>query len=60
MATQLTSRKKAAVLIASLGPETSARILKALTDEDIEMLTLEIATLGRIDADARDAVLQEF
>ena len=48
MATQLISRKKAAVLIASLGPETSARILKALTDEDIEMLTLEIATLGRI------------
>ena len=60
MATMLNSRKKAAVLIASLGSEASARILRSLTDEDIEMLTLEIATLGKVEADVRGAVLDEF
>ena len=57
---ELTSRKKAAVLVATLGPEASARILKMLTDEDIEALTMEIATLGAIDADVRRQVLDEF
>jgi len=57
---ELTSRKKAAILVASLGPEASSRILTSLTDEDIEALTLEIATLGKIDADVRGQVLDEF
>ena len=57
---ELTSRKKAAVLVATLGPEASSRILKMLTDEDIEALTMEIATLGAIDADVRRQVLDEF
>ncbi len=57
---ELTSRKKAAVLIATLGPDASSRILKMLTDEDIEALTMEIATLGAIDADVRRQVLDEF
>jgi len=57
---ELTSRKKAAVLVATLGPDASSRILKSLTDEDIEALTMEIATLGAIDADVRRQVLDEF
>jgi len=57
---ELTNRKKAAILVASLGPEASSRLLKSLTDEDIEILTLEIATLGNIDAEVRNAVLEEF
>jgi len=57
---ELTGRKKAAVLVATLGPEASSRILKALTDEDIEALTMEIATLGAVDADVRGRVLDEF
>jgi len=56
----LTSRKKAAILVASLGPEASSRVLGSLTDEDIETLTLEIATLGKIDADVRRKVMEEF
>jgi len=57
---ELTSRKKAAILVASLGPEASSRVLGSLTDEDIETLTLEIATLGKIDADVRRKVMEEF
>jgi flagellar motor switch protein FliG len=57
---ELTNRKKAAILVASLGPEVSSRVLGSLTDEDIEALTLEIATLGKIDADVRRKVMEEF
>ena len=57
---ELTSKKKAAVLVATLGPEASARVLKSLTDEDIEALTMEIATLGTVEADVRRQVLEEF
>ena len=60
MAANLSSRKKAAVLVASLGPEISSRILQTLSDEDIEMLTLEIATLGKVEPETRGAVLEEF
>ena len=57
---QLTSKKKAAILVASLGPEASSRILTSLADDDIEALTLEIATLGNIDSNVRGQVLEEF
>jgi len=57
---ELTGRRKAAILIASLGPEVSSRVLKSLTDEDIEALTLEIATLGNIDSESRNKILDEF
>lgn len=56
----LTGRQKAAILMISLGPVLSGEIFKHLTDEEIERLTLEIASLRRVDADTRTEVLQEF
>jgi len=56
----LTGRQKAAILLISLGPELSGQIFRHLTDEEIEQLTLEIASLRRVDSDTRAEVLDEF
>ncbi|SHJ59064.1 flagellar motor switch protein FliG [Anaerobranca californiensis DSM 14826] len=56
----ISGKKKAAILLISLGPEVSAEIFKHLTDEEIEQLTLEIANARKISNEERDAILQEF
>ncbi len=56
----LSGKKKAAVLLISLGPEVSAEIFKHLSDEEIEQLTLEIANVRKIPSEERDMILQEF
>lgn len=57
---QLTNRQKAAVLLIALGPEAVSRIFQHMREEEIENLTLEIARLGRISAEARRQVVAEF
>ncbi|MBZ4653163.1 MAG: fliG [Peptococcaceae bacterium] len=57
---RLTGRQKAAILLISLGPEKSARVMKHLTEEEIEQLTLEIANVRKIQGEQLDAVLEEF
>jgi flagellar motor switch protein FliG len=57
---QLQGRKKAAVLLVSLGPERAAEVFKHLRDEEIESLSLEMAKLQRVDPVTTGAVLEEF
>ncbi|AZR73880.1 flagellar motor switch protein FliG [Anoxybacter fermentans] len=57
---KLSGRKKAAILIMSLGPELAGQIFKHLSDEDIEQLTLEIANLNKVSPEIKDEVLNEF
>lgn len=57
---KLTGRQKAAMLIISLGPEKSARIMQHLSDEEIEQITLEIANVRTIKSEDLDKVLEEF
>ncbi|MFW6386870.1 MAG: flagellar motor switch protein FliG [Bacillota bacterium] len=57
---ELSGKKKAAVLLVSLGPDTSAEIFEHLSDEEIEELTLEIANLQSIETGVKDEILQEF
>ncbi|MCS6777756.1 MAG: flagellar motor switch protein FliG [Chloroherpetonaceae bacterium] len=57
---QLTNRQKAAVLLIALGPEAVSRIFQHMREDEIEGLTLEIARLGRISAEARRQVVAEF
>ncbi len=57
---KLSGKKKAAILLLSLGPELSSRILKQFTEQEIEAVTMEIANLSRVDKDLRDEVLNEF
>jgi len=56
----LSGKQKAALLLMSLGPELSARVLKYLRDDEIEQLTLEIATLRQVEPELQDRVLEEF
>jgi flagellar motor switch protein FliG len=57
---KLTGRQKAAVFCINIGAERSAAILKHLRDDEIEMLTVEIAQARRVTAEERDAVFNEF
>ncbi|ONI37736.1 flagellar motor switch protein FliG [Candidatus Epulonipiscium fishelsonii] len=56
----LSSRQKAAMLLISLGPEKSAKIFKYLKEEEIEDLTLEIASIRAISPKLKEAILKEF
>lgn len=59
-ARKMSGKEKAAILLVSLGPELSASVFKHLREEEIEELTLEIASLKRIQPEVRDLVLEEF
>ncbi len=56
----LTNREKAAILLITLGPEKSAKIFNHLKEEEIEVLTLEIANITSVMAETKEAVLDEF
>lgn len=60
MAGQLSGKEKAAVLLVAIGPERSGEVFKHLGEEEIEDLTLQIASLRRVDPSVRDEVLAEF
>jgi len=56
----LNGRQKAAILLVSLGLEVSAQILKHLGEDEIEQLTLELASVRKVSREEREAVLEEF
>ncbi len=60
MAGKITGRRKAAILLVTMGPEKAAKVLKNLEDSEVEMLTIEIANLGKVSNEERKAVLEEF
>jgi flagellar motor switch protein FliG len=57
---QLTGRQKASVFMISLGPEKSAQVMKYLNEEEIERLTLAIASINNIDNEQLEGVTKEF
>lgn len=57
---QYSSKQKAAMLLIALGPEKSSKIFKHLKEEEIEELTLEIASIHSVSPKAKEEVLQEF
>jgi len=56
----LTGKQKAAIFLVTLGAEISSEVFKHLREDEIEILTFEIARLENINSDDRDMVLQEF
>ncbi|MER2131954.1 MAG: flagellar motor switch protein FliG [Carnobacterium inhibens] len=52
--------KKAAILLISLGSETSAKIMKNLPDSYIQKVSYEIANIDYVNPEERDAVINEF
>jgi len=57
---EYTGRQKAAIFLVTIGSEISAEIFKYLREDEIETLTFEIARLETIDAEQKDAILNEF
>jgi flagellar motor switch protein FliG len=56
----LTGKQKAAILLIALGPDVAAQIFKYLREDEIEKLTLEIASQGKVTQEDKDKVLDEF
>lgn len=56
----LTPEQKAAAVVVSLGVDKASKIYKYLNEEDIEKLTIEVAKLGHVEANATEMVLDEF
>ena len=52
--------RKIAALLISMGPEASGKVLKLLSDEDIEIITAEVANTSRIEPEFKAQVLAEF
>jgi len=57
---RLTGRKKAAILMLAIGPESAADVYRNLSDQEIEQITMEIANVGRIAPEAQAQVIEEF
>ncbi|HLN60533.1 MAG TPA: flagellar motor switch protein FliG [Symbiobacteriaceae bacterium] len=57
---ELTGRQKAAILLISLGPEISAKVFHHLREEEIEAISLEIASQRQVAPEIREKVLYEF
>ncbi|BDI30916.1 flagellar motor switch protein FliG [Capsulimonas corticalis] len=56
----LNNRQKAAILLVALGPESASQIYQYLTPDEIENLTVEIARMGKVTADIRETIIEEF
>ncbi|ATO47957.1 flagellar motor switch protein FliG [Brevibacillus laterosporus] len=60
VAKELSGRQKAAILLISLGPDVSAQVFKHLREDEIEQLTLEIASVRKVDHEEKGKILAEF
>lgn len=56
----LTSKQKAAVLLIALGADVAGQIFKALPEEDVELLMVEVAKLGQVSHGDRSMAIAEF
>jgi flagellar motor switch protein FliG len=52
--------RKAAILLISLGEQSSAEIIKDLPEEDVQRVSREIALISRIESEQAEQVLEEF
>lgn len=57
---ELSNKQKAAILLISLGPDISAQVFKHLREDEIEKLTLEIASQRKISQEQKEKVFAEF
>jgi flagellar motor switch protein FliG len=52
--------RKAAILLITLGEQTSAGLIKDLPEDDVQKVTREIALISRIESEQAEQVLEEF
>ncbi len=51
---------KAAIMLLGMDAEVAGEVLKKLPTDSVEQVTRELASLGRVPPDVRDAVVEEF
>ncbi len=56
----ISGRRKAAILLVSVGEDIASELMSRLNIEQVEELSREIAELGAIDASEQDVILEEF
>lgn len=56
----ITPKRKAAIVLAVLGPEVAAGVIKHFSQDQVEQLTLEVARLEKVSPEVRAAVVEEF
>ena len=59
-ADDLTGRRKSAVLCMAMGAEAAAKVMQQLSTDEVETLSLEIATLQPVDSGTTNSVLKEY
>lgn len=57
---KITNKRKAAMVIISLGPEKAAKLYHYLKEEEVEQLTVEVASIHSVDSERLQGALQEF
>ena len=57
---ELTSKQKAAVVIAALGAENAAYVYKFFSNDEVESITFDVSSLPYLDVATVDGVLSEF
>ena len=57
---KLRGYQKAAVFLVTLGEDSSAEILKHLTEDEVNLVTQAVARITNINADQADNILEEF
>jgi flagellar motor switch protein FliG len=57
---RLSGAQKSAVLCMALGSKASSKVLQFLSEEEVEAITLEIASLRNVGADTAESVLEEY
>jgi flagellar motor switch protein FliG len=57
---QMTGLRKAAMLLVLLGDNTSGELVKHLSDQELQIVSREIARLDAISAEQAESLLQEF
>lgn len=57
---ELSNQEKAAILFIALGPEYSAKLFQHMDDDEIERITLEIASHKQVSAEQKAEVVSEF
>ncbi len=56
----LSGLQKAVILLITLGTETSAKVIRCLSEAEIDQVTAEMANVNKIPAEIRQEVLKEF
>jgi flagellar motor switch protein FliG len=56
----MTGVRKAAIMLVQFGKEQSAQVLANMSEKEVEMISAEIARLGKLDPTAVDDVQDEF